>query len=669
MNKKEKNPLLSLVGGMTFLFLSIGVLFVAILGDFIGPGKTVVAGKVASFPEVGYKTALFSWSLHWRGLDGSKISIIQMIIMIIALVFCLFAVILALAKKQKSKMLDGVIGFLEIGWASYLLGFFTGITGGLKNLNGKAWLGLIPAIVFIAIAFFFFQLPAVFGLLKKKAAAPAEEPAEEEKAEEEPKEEEPKEEEKAEEPVAEEKPEEEPVEEEKAEEEPAPEEAPEEEAKPEEEPVEEEKAEEPVEEEKPEEEPKEEEPAEEENAPAAAVIAEEEAEEEAEEGEGDDELTKLRALKRVPFVEKLEVADDDIREKFEKLREYILAYGVHERESISGVGFNSGRKRIIFIGFAGKKLKVRYALDLADYEGSKIPVEKDDAKKFETMPVAIRVQSDLSYRRAKKLVDDVMAKAGVEKPENLPEDDIQVEGKYEVYPEAGYFKYRLKANNGQILIVSNSYRSKDGALSGIETLKKNMEVGTHRVVSDKKGFAQFRIFTENDSRLVVAGEIYGNEQGAQKALESALRFYKSEKINVLDEIPEAEVREWRAELSPITALPNGKLEVRQEGEDYIGKLIASNGEALFNTQAYSSKSSLLSGIANIKERAASGNVTVCCDKQGRYQFKVYSDNGMVLVMGETYPSKDNAISAANSMRNFLAGEYKLVEAEEEKAAE
>ena len=624
MNKKEKNPLLSLVGGMTFLFLSIGVLFVAILGDFIGPGKTVIAGKVASFPEVGYKTALFSWSLHWRGLDGSKISIIQMIIMIIALVFCLFAVILALAKKQKSKMLDGVIGFLEIGWASYLLGFFTGITGGLKNLNGKAWLGLIPAIVFIAIAFFFFQLPAVFGLLKKKAAAPAEEPAEEEKAEEEPKEEEPKEEE---------------------------------------------KAEEPVEEEQPEEEPKEEEPAEEENAPAAAVIAEEEAEEEAEEGEGDDELTKLRALKRVPFVEKLEVADDDIREKFEKLREYILAYGVHERESISGVGFNSGRKRIIFIGFAGKKLKVRYALDLADYEDSKIPVEKDDSKKFETMPVAIRVQSDLSYRRAKKLVDDVMAKAGVEKPENLPEDDIQVEGKYEVYPEAGYFKYRLKANNGQILIVSNSYRSKDGALSGIETLKKNMEVGTHRVVSDKKGFAQFRIFTENDSRLVVAGEIYGNEQGAQKALESALRFYKSEKINVLDEIPEAEVREWRAELSPITALPNGKLEVRQEGEDYIGKLIASNGEALFNTQAYSSKSSLLSGIANIKERAASGNVTVCCDKQGRYQFKVYSDNGMVLVMGETYPSKDNAISAANSMRNFLAGEYKLVEAEEEKAAE
>ncbi len=74
---------------------------------------------------------------------------------------------------------------------------------------------------------------------------------------------------------------------------------------------------------------------------------------------------------------------------------------------------------------------------------------------------------------------------------------------------------------------------------------------------------------------------------------------------------------------------------------------------------------MLAGVANIKERAEAGNVTVSCDKQGRYQFKVHSDNGMVLVMGETYPAKENAVNAASSMRNFLAGEYKVVDAEKE----
>ena len=34
---------------------------------------------------------------------------------------------------------------------------------------------------------------------------------------------------------------------------------------------------------------------------------------------------------------------------------------------------------------------------------------------------------------------------------------------------------------------------------------------------------------------------------------------------------------------------------------------------------------------------------------------------MVLVMGHTYPSLENAVSAANSMRNFLAGEAKVVD--------
>ncbi|MBO4541060.1 MAG: hypothetical protein J5736_03700, partial [Bacilli bacterium] len=235
MHKKEKNPFKPIVGGITFLFLAVGVLFVAILGDFIVPGTTVIVNGNATYPEIGYKTALFSWSAYWRGLSSSKISIVQMIMMIIAAAFLLVACIIAIARRNKVFVLDGFFGFLEIGWASYLLGFFTGITGGLKGLLFLGFLGIIPSIIFIAIAFFYFTFPALFMKLKK-------EPKEEE--EEEP-EEEPKEEEKAEEPV-EEEPAEEPKEEEKAEE-PVEEEQPEEE-----------KAEEPVEEE-----PKEEEPAEE----------------------------------------------------------------------------------------------------------------------------------------------------------------------------------------------------------------------------------------------------------------------------------------------------------------------------------------------------------------------------------------------------------------------
>ncbi|MGN1261711.1 MAG: DUF1508 domain-containing protein [Candidatus Enteromonas sp.] len=235
-------------------------------------------------------------------------------------------------------------------------------------------------------------------------------------------------------------------------------------------------------------------------------------------------------------------------------------------------------------------------------------------------------------------------------------------GKYEVFPEAGFFKYRLKANNGQILLVSNSYKTLNGAIKGIETFRKNVEVGTHKVVTDKKGRGQWRIFTANEGRLVVAGEIYPDAVRAQSALDSVLRFYATDKVVRLEEIPPEEIREWKANLAEVKPSANGKIEiVLDENKKFIGRLRASNGQLLFETSPYSTKAGLLSGIASIKDRAEAGNVNVTCDKQGSYQFKVFADNGMVLVMGQTYPSLDNAVSAANSTRNFLAGGTKTID--------
>jgi uncharacterized protein YegP (UPF0339 family) len=47
-------------------------------------------------------------------------------------------------------------------------------------------------------------------------------------------------------------------------------------------------------------------------------------------------------------------------------------------------------------------------------------------------------------------------------------------GKFEVYTDAaGKYRFRLKAGNGEIIAVGEAYESKTGALSGIESVKKN----------------------------------------------------------------------------------------------------------------------------------------------------------------------------------------------------
>ena len=302
---------------------------------------------------------------------------------------------------------------------------------------------------------------------------------------------------------------------------------------------------------------------------------------------------------------------------------------------------------------------IRGKKEAATEEAVEEKPEEPAEPKEEAAPVAEEEPAKEEETPAEEPVEEAPAEPA---KQETPVKEVKTLGKYEVFPEAGFFKYRLKANNGQILLVSNSYKTLNGALKGIETFRKNVEVGTHKVITDKKGRGQWRIFTANEGRLVVAGEIYPDAARAQSALDSVLRFYATDKVVHLEEIPAEEIREWKASLAEIKPSANGKIEiVLDENKKFIGRLRASNGQFLFETSPYSTKAGLLSGIASIKSKAEAGNVNVTCDKQGSYQFKVFADNGMVLVMGHTYPSLENAVSAANSMRNFLAGEAKVID--------
>ncbi|TAJ45763.1 YegP family protein [Methanofollis fontis] len=47
-------------------------------------------------------------------------------------------------------------------------------------------------------------------------------------------------------------------------------------------------------------------------------------------------------------------------------------------------------------------------------------------------------------------------------------------GKFEVYHDkGGEFRFRLKASNGQIIAVSQGYKSRESCLKGIESVKNN----------------------------------------------------------------------------------------------------------------------------------------------------------------------------------------------------
>ena len=187
-------------------------------------------------------------------------------------------------------------------------------------------------------------------------------------------------------------------------------------------------------------------------------------------------------------------------------------------------------------------------------------------------------------------------------------------------------------------------------------MKKNVEGGVIRIVTDKNGYSQFRIFNANEARLIVSGEFYKTKDRAESASNSVKRFYATEKIVDLDEIPNNERREWIYEAAKEEDKENGKLELFKDDTDkWLARLLASNGEVLFVTaNNYASKSGLLEAIENIKGAIGEKDAfRILKDKQDRYQFVVESGNGSILVLGETYASAESAKNAAVSVLSFM----------------
>ena len=131
--------------------------------------------------------------------------------------------------------------------------------------------------------------------------------------------------------------------------------------------------------------------------------------------------------RRAKFETRLRNSDYDIRHKYYDLRDYIKWYGVNNRLSIPGDTFSLHRERFAFITITGKHIRIYLALNPDAYQGTTYPVERATAAKFEDVPCMMKVRSDLSFRRAKKLIDDVMREKGIARPEGPEPKETQEE--------------------------------------------------------------------------------------------------------------------------------------------------------------------------------------------------------------------------------------------------
>lgn len=125
------------------------------------------------------------------------------------------------------------------------------------------------------------------------------------------------------------------------------------------------------------------------------------------------------------------------------------------------------------------------------------------------------------------------------------------------------------------------------------------------------------------------------------------------KARVAETVPvkPAPAKEKPAE-APVSTGMHGKWRITETEDGFVASLYASNGVLMLNSEAYTTEKGAKNGIDTIKKNAENGTFQIKQDKNGRFNFKLFSLQKRLICIGASYPTRSSCESAIESVKNF-----------------
>ncbi|NNF92573.1 MAG: YegP family protein [Boseongicola sp.] len=105
-------------------------------------------------------------------------------------------------------------------------------------------------------------------------------------------------------------------------------------------------------------------------------------------------------------------------------------------------------------------------------------------------------------------------------------------GKFEIYKDkAGEYRFRLKAGNGQTILASEGYKAKASCTNGIESVRKNSQTdGRFDRTETKTGKARFNLKAGN-GQVIGVSETYESTKARDNGIASVAKNAPGAKVD------------------------------------------------------------------------------------------------------------------------------------------
>ena len=212
------------------------------------------------------------------------------------------------------------------------------------------------------------------------------------------------------------------------------------------------------------------------------------------------------------------------------------------------------------------------------------------------------------------------------------EDESAAAGKVDLWQATdGQWHFHLKSGNGAILLTSEAYTSRTGAINGVLSgLENGVDPAQYQAVKTASGYVLHLVAGNNE--VISFSEVYSTKSSATRAIGSCVRATTS----YLDK-REANTTGARAEVS------------KGDSGQYHFNLFAKNGQIVVSSESYTTEAAAYNGaIAVQQEGQAKASYTVKANSSGGYYFNVKALNGQVIGTSQQYTTKASAEAAVTA---------------------
>lgn len=212
-------------------------------------------------------------------------------------------------------------------------------------------------------------------------------------------------------------------------------------------------------------------------------------------------------------------------------------------------------------------------------------------------------------------------------------------GEVEMYRSQadGEYRFRLKAGNGQIIAVGESYQGKAGAMSGVETFLLNAQSSRNfKVFKGADEQFYWRLEAGNDEVVASGGEGYSSEASAKRAVNTVVGYV----LNGVD------LDNW-ADMCGAELYQGGD-------EELYFRVRAANGQIIVRSEGYTTEASAKNGIDSVIENGASDARYELKEAQnGSFYFNLKAGNGQVIATSGMYQTEAGAENGIEVLQRLV----------------